>query len=112
MDNFNQPFKPNNHMVMAIITTVLSLLSCTILGAVPGIVSIVFASQVNSKYANGDFDGAEQASKNAKIWWIVGLVVFLLALILMIAFGGYIFAELMNNPEFKEAIEEAKRQQQ
>ena len=55
---------PPNYLVFAILTTIFC---CQILG----IVSIVFAAQVNSKWASGDFDGALNASKNAKLWaWI------------------------------------------
>jgi hypothetical protein len=35
-----------------------------------GIVSIVFAAQVDSKYNGGDLAGALQASENAKKWAI------------------------------------------
>jgi hypothetical protein len=65
---------------MAIITT---LICCQI----TGIISIVYASQVNSKYAVGDYDGAIRSSENAKTWWVIGLVigglVYILGLILM-----------------------------
>jgi hypothetical protein len=36
-----------------------------------GIVSIIFAAQVNTKWAAGDFAGAQNSSKNAKLWaWV------------------------------------------
>jgi hypothetical protein len=35
-----------------------------------GIVSIVFAAQVDSKYTSGDLVGAQRASENAKKWAI------------------------------------------
>ncbi|BAU07889.1 CD225/dispanin family protein [Fischerella sp. NIES-3754] len=36
-----------------------------------GIVAIVYAAQVNSKLAAGDYEGAMQASKSAKTWcWV------------------------------------------
>ena len=68
MDEMNQtlPEKPKTHMVMAIVSTVLSLITCTIYGILPGIVSIVFASQVSSKYNKGDYEGAQNNSKYAK----------------------------------------------
>lgn len=60
-----QPAAPvKNHLVMAIISTVLCCVPV-------GIVSIIFAIQVNSKLAAGDFAGAQSASKNALIWaWV------------------------------------------
>lgn len=57
-----------NYMVGAILTT----LFCCLIG---GIVAIVFSSQVNTKLAQGDIEGAKAASKTAKIWIIVNLVV-------------------------------------
>lgn len=33
-----------------------------------GIISIVYASQVNSKYALGDYEDAKIISKNARKW--------------------------------------------
>lgn len=56
--------KPSNYFVPAI----LSLLCCCL----PfGIVSVVYASQVDSKWNSGDHDGARQAAGSAKMWfWI------------------------------------------
>jgi hypothetical protein len=72
---------PPNYLVFAILTTIFC---CQILG----IVSIVFAAQVNSRWNSGDHQGALDASKNAKLWaWIafgsgliIGLVFTLLAI--------------------------------
>lgn len=55
---------PPNHLVWAILTTVLCCLPL-------GVVSIVFSTQVNSKWAMGDVTGAQDASEKAKkfaIW--------------------------------------------
>ena len=70
-----------NHMVGAILTT----LFCCLPG---GIIAIIYSSQVNTKLAQGDIEGAKAASKTAWIWIIVnlccglaiGLIYFLLAL--------------------------------
>lgn len=53
-----------NYLVQSILVT----LCC----CVPfGVVSIVYAAQVNGKLAAGDIDGARSASKKAKMWaWI------------------------------------------
>ena len=60
-----------NYLVQAILVTIFCCLPF-------GIVSIVFAAQVNGKVAAGDITGARVASRNAKTWaWIafgVGLV--------------------------------------
>lgn len=70
-----------NYLVQAILTTICCCLPF-------GIVAIVFAAQVNSKLAAGDYDGAIDASNKAKMWsWIAfgsGLAVQLLYLAVMI----------------------------
>lgn len=55
---------PENYLVWAILTTVLCCLPL-------GVASIVFSTQVNSKWALGDVAGAQDASEKAKkfaIW--------------------------------------------
>jgi hypothetical protein len=73
---------PNNYLVWAILTT---LFCCLPLG----IPSIVFASQVNSKWTMGDYAGAQDSSTKAKqfaMWGaIIGGVGALLYLGLVIA---------------------------
>jgi len=72
--NQTKPPMPSNHLALAIFTTILCCLPA-------GIVSIVYASQVNTKYNAGDYEGAERASKNAKTWWIVALIVGLVIVV-------------------------------
>ena len=72
-----------NHLPLSITSAVLSFLCCCI----PfGIVPVIFSTQVGSKLANGDFEGAKAASANAKLWsWIcigIALGVFALNMIL------------------------------
>ncbi|MDR9399858.1 MAG: CD225/dispanin family protein [Psychroflexus sp.] len=83
MEVYNSPQKnpPNNHLALAIVTT---LLCCQ----PAGIVSIVYASQVNSKYIAGDYAGAERASANAKTWWIVSIVIGVLGWLIVVGFYG------------------------
>jgi len=67
-----------NHLLWAILATL-----CCCLPA--GIVAIIYAAQVDGKLAGGDYQGAVDASNNAKMWsWIsfgasavVGLLYFL-----------------------------------
>src|SRR5262249_46113366 len=54
-----------NYLVPAILVTVLCCLPF-------GIVAIVYASQVNDRLRAGDIVGAQAASKNAKIWCLIG----------------------------------------
>ncbi|MGN9839400.1 CD225/dispanin family protein [Nonomuraea sp. H19] len=58
---------PDNHLVAAILTTLFCCLPF-------GIVSIVKSSQVNQKWQIGDFQGAMQASEEAKTWWKRSLI--------------------------------------
>jgi hypothetical protein len=75
---------PPNYLVWAILTTILCCLPF-------GIVSIVYAAQVNSKWTAGDIEGAQSASKNAKIWaWVafgVGLAAAIIWAILTLVIG-------------------------
>ena len=75
-----QPDVPN-YLVQAILTTVFCCLPL-------GIVSIVYAAQVNGKVAAGDRAGALQSSRNARMWaWIsfgTGLVLGFGYLILVV----------------------------
>lgn len=76
---------PDNYLVWAILTTVLCCLPL-------GIPAIVFASQVNSKWAVGDVAGAMDASRKAKqfsMWAaIVGVAGAVLYVIFLFALGG------------------------
>lgn len=73
-----------NYLVQSILTT---LCCCLPLG----IPAIVFASQVNSKMATGDFTGAAESSRKAKMWcWIafgLGILTNLIVFGLQIAAG-------------------------
>lgn len=70
-----------NYLVQSILVT---LLCCLPLG----IPAIIFASQVNSKLAMGDLEGAQAASRKAKMWswWSfgAGLTATILYIILMV----------------------------
>ena len=74
-----------NHLVWAILAT----LFCCLPG---GIVSIVYAAQVNSKIAAGDLAGARDSSDKAKKWamWsaIAFVIVAVLYVVLVMAMGG------------------------
>ncbi|MBC2840011.1 CD225/dispanin family protein [Robiginitalea sp. SC105] len=90
----NQPPKPNNYLVLAIICTV-----CCCLPA--GIVSIVYAARVNETYARGEYTLAEQYSSSARTWGIVGLVIGGIGVIIYLALFGFgIFAGIMENARY------------
>jgi hypothetical protein len=77
-----------NYLVQAILVTLCCCLPF-------GIAAIVYAAQVNSKQAAGDFAGAQESSRKAKMWcWIafgIGLVANLIVVgiqVLALAAGG------------------------
>lgn len=72
---------PNN-MVWAILTTLFCCLPV-------GIVSIVYAAQVDGKRAAGDITGAREAADKARFWAIASAVsVFALIALWFLFFGG------------------------
>lgn len=76
-----------NYLVFAILSTVLCCLPT-------GIVSIVYAAQVNTKVAAGDVAGAMQASNNAKMWaWIS----FGLGLLSIVSWGSLVMLGVLGN---------------
>ncbi|MGE0018028.1 MAG: CD225/dispanin family protein [Draconibacterium sp.] len=89
-----QQTPPPNYLVFAILTTIFC---CQILG----IVSIVFAAQVNSRWNSGDIAGANDASRNAKLWaWIAfgsGLLIAVVATLLAVL---GVFAGIMSGAGF------------
>ena len=79
-----------NYLAFSIIATVLATCLCCPLGLI-GIVAIVFSSQVNGKLNQGDLEGAQRASANAKTWcWVATAfaIIGLLINIAMFATGG------------------------
>ncbi|WP_336209175.1 CD225/dispanin family protein [Nonomuraea sp. LPB2021202275-12-8] len=71
---------PDNHLVAAILTTIFCCLPL-------GIVSIVKSSQVNQKWQAGDYQGAVEASEEAKTWWKRALIIGIIAEVLLVV--GY-----------------------
>ena len=80
----NQPPRPNSYLALAIVSTILCCLPA-------GIVSIIYATKVNSAYADGNYDEANRASKNAKTWGLVSVGIALFGWIIYILFFGVAF---------------------
>jgi hypothetical protein len=77
---------PPSNLVWAILTTILC---CPI----PGIASIVFAAQVNGKWASGDYAGAAESSRKARKWAIIAAIAgVVLALIYIALFAAGVMA--------------------
>ena len=63
--------KPPRHLVGAVLATLLCCMPF-------GIVAIIYAAQVDSKFNAGDYVGAQNASNTARTWLIVSIVLGLL----------------------------------
>ena len=85
---FSENTMPNNNMTLAIIATVLGLCSPCCIGLILGIVAIVMASQVKTKFDSGDFAGALSSAKNAKILSYIAIGLLALNIIYLLGFGG------------------------
>jgi hypothetical protein len=80
---YNQlPPKPNNCLVWAILSTLCCCLPF-------GIVAIVYAAQVDGKYASGDYHGAADSASKAQTWcWVsfgIGIVFTIISVIIQVA---------------------------
>ncbi len=77
---------PKNWLVESILVTLFCCLPF-------GIAGIVFASQVNSKFAAGDYNGALQASQDAARWTKIGfwagIGVIIISSVFSFLFGGW-----------------------
>lgn len=86
--SMNQGIRPKNYLVESILVTILCCLPL-------GIVGIIFATQVNTKFDAGDYAGAEKASKQAKQFMMWGLILGLVVMVAYFAFfGTAIFAAI------------------
>ena len=74
-----------NHLVWAIVATVLGTCFCCPLGLL-GIVAIVYAAKVNSLLNAGDLEGARRASATAKTWCWVATALAIIGLLMNIYF--------------------------
>lgn len=87
---------PQNYMVWSIISLVVTFATCCLCYTIPAlgtaIVALVFSVKVNSALNAGDAQGAQGASKNAKLWNLITLGLFLLGaiiwLVMFFAMGG------------------------
>ena len=81
-------YKPSSNLVWAILTTILCCLPF-------GIVSIVYASKVDSYWAQGNYPAAQDASKKAGTWamWaaISGVIVLVIYIVAIIATGASLY---------------------
>lgn len=74
---------PNN-LVLAIIASAVSLIFCCL---PHGLISLIFALQVNKKEAAGDIEGATKAAKLAKMLAWISMIVSVIGLVVCLALG-------------------------
>lgn len=72
---------PPNYLVQSILLTICCCLPL-------GIVAIVFATQVNSKWAAGDYAGAAEASRKAKMFCWIGFGLGIAFYVIWLLTGG------------------------
>lgn len=76
--DIHQPM-PSTWLVWSVLVTIFCCF-------IPGIIAIIFSSQVSNRYYSGDYEGARRASRNAEIWIIVSVVLGVLAATLYVPF--------------------------
>lgn len=69
----------DNHEPMPSTYLIWSVLCTVFCCFVPGIVAIVFSSQVSSRYFAGDIEGSRRASRRAQVWILVSFVLGVLS---------------------------------
>jgi len=77
---------PQNYLVQSILVT---LCCCLPLG----VVAIIFAAQVNTKFAAGDMAGAQEASRQAKMWCWIAFGLGLAGIMIWLLVGGAAFVQ-------------------
>lgn len=82
---------PSSNLVWAILTTLFCCLPF-------GIVSIVYAAQVNGKFAAGDLAGAQASSKKAKQWAIWAAIAGVITIALYVVFVVVVAANTDTSP--------------
>lgn len=70
---------PDNYLVWAILSTVLCCLPL-------GVVSIIFSTQVNTKWGQGDYAGAQESSRKAKNFAIYSVIAAAVLAVLYVLF--------------------------
>ncbi|MGB3183961.1 MAG: CD225/dispanin family protein [Cyclobacteriaceae bacterium] len=80
----NESKPPKTWLVESILATILCCLPF-------GVVGIINAAKVESRFYAGDIAGAEHASKEAGKWTKIAAVVGIVVIILSIVFNGAVF---------------------
>lgn len=92
MEEQNKPTRPDSHLALAIITTVMCCLPL-------GIVAIIKSTKVDQYYNNGDYSEARQASEDVKKFSYIGMgisAVFMVIYFILIIVGAVAGAGLFD----------------
>lgn len=84
---------PKNWFIEAILVTVM----CS---PIFGVIAIIYANKVESRYYAGDYDGALSAAKSAKMWTLIGLFATVALILIVIIFYAAMFFFLIDSPDF------------
>jgi Interferon-induced transmembrane protein len=76
--------KVPNNLVLAIVASVVSLLACCI---PHGLISLIFALQVDKKAAAGDIAGATNSAKQARLWALISIILAVVGGVIAVVFG-------------------------
>lgn len=99
---YGQPVKQISGTPYLIFSILVTLCCCLPLG----IAGIVYASKINSLQKMGDYAGAQEAAKKAKIYMIIGAVVGLIVQIIVGTMGAKdTFADIVSDSGF-EALDD------
>lgn len=105
-----KPEYPNSNLALAIIATVAGFLTCCGWGGcasiVLGIIAIVFASSVDSKYAKGNYSGANIMARRAKTLSLIALGLAALSIIYVII--SYLTMSSDEMSQIQDAIEQLR----
>lgn len=85
-ENAQMPPKPDNNLILAIITTLCCCLPF-------GIVAIIKAAKVNGYYIAGQYDEAIRTAADAKKWSIIGIAIGLTVNIIYFLFYFFVGLE-------------------
>ncbi len=86
----SKPPRPSSYLALAIISTIMCCLPI-------GIVSIIYATKVNSAYEDGKYSEANKASKNAKTWGLISVGVALLGFVIYLLIFGVAFLGILGS---------------
>jgi hypothetical protein len=75
---------PNNNLAIAIVAMVTSVVFCCL---PHGLISLLFATQVNQRAAAGDMTGALNAARQAKVWGLISIALAVIWFVIAIVLG-------------------------